>query len=87
MGRRNRRRIDRAHDGLGRRPVSGQLGFRRGGWLHQPIKIEERQEFGGLKTEQVKRLARVFPAAVFWQSGQTKVAGWHRCVELRMIPT
>jgi putative oxidoreductase len=21
--------------------------------------------------------ARVFPAAVFWQSGQTKVAGWH----------
>ena len=22
--------------------------------------------------------ARVFPAAVFWQSGQTKVAGWHQ---------
>ena len=21
--------------------------------------------------------ARVFPAAVFWQSGQTKIAGWH----------
>ena len=21
--------------------------------------------------------ARIFPAAVFWQSGQTKVAGWH----------
>jgi putative oxidoreductase len=21
--------------------------------------------------------ARVFPAAIFWQSGQTKVAGWH----------
>ena len=21
--------------------------------------------------------ARVFPAAVFWQSGETKVAGWH----------
>jgi putative oxidoreductase len=21
--------------------------------------------------------ARVFPAAVFWQSGQTKVEGWH----------
>src|SRR5262245_7958911 len=21
--------------------------------------------------------ARVFPAAVFWQSGQTKVTGWH----------
>jgi putative oxidoreductase len=21
--------------------------------------------------------ARVFPAAIFWQSGQTKIAGWH----------
>ena len=21
--------------------------------------------------------ARIFPAAVFWQSGQTKIAGWH----------
>jgi putative oxidoreductase len=21
--------------------------------------------------------ARIFPAAVFWQSGETKVAGWH----------
>ncbi len=21
--------------------------------------------------------ARMFPAAVFWQSGQTKIAGWH----------
>src|SRR5438309_8877380 len=21
--------------------------------------------------------ARIFPAAVFWQSGQTKVVGWH----------
>ena len=42
MGRRNRRRIGRAHDGLGRRPVAGQLGFRRDSWLHQPIEIEEK---------------------------------------------
>jgi putative tryptophan/tyrosine transport system substrate-binding protein len=42
LGRRNRRRIGRAHDGLGRWLVSGQLGFRRDGWLHQPIEIEEK---------------------------------------------
>ena len=47
MGRRNRWRIGKAHDGLGRRPVSGQLGFRRDGWLHQPIEIEEKPHVRG----------------------------------------
>ena len=32
---------------------------------------------GGIPNWFIALAARVFPAAVFWQSGETKTAGWH----------
>ncbi|MFL6827472.1 MAG: hypothetical protein ACJ8E2_13525, partial [Bradyrhizobium sp.] len=33
--------------------------------------------FGRIPYWCIALAARLFPAAVFWQSGETKVAGWH----------
>jgi len=44
-----------------------------------PARIVERviATLDGIPYWFIALAARIFPAAVFWQSGQTKVAGWH----------
>ena len=44
-----------------------------------PVRIVERTiaTLDGIPYWFIAIAARVFPAAVFWQSGETKVAGWH----------
>ena len=44
-----------------------------------PVRIVERTiaTLDGIPYWFIALAARVFPAAVFWQSGQTKVSGWH----------
>jgi putative oxidoreductase len=41
-------------------------------WLRRAIAAMDRTPYW-----LIALAARVFPAAVFWQSGETKVAGWH----------
>jgi putative oxidoreductase len=44
-----------------------------------PVRIVERTiaTLDGIPYWCIALAARIFPAAVFWQSGQTKVVGWH----------
>jgi putative oxidoreductase len=44
-----------------------------------PVRIVQRAiaTLDGIPYWFIALAARIFPAAVFWQSGQTKVAGWH----------
>jgi len=44
-----------------------------------PVRIVERTiaTLDGIPYWFIALAARVFPAAVFWQSGETKVVGWH----------
>jgi putative oxidoreductase len=44
-----------------------------------PARIVERSitTMDGIPYWFIALAARIFPAAVFWQSGETKVAGWH----------
>jgi len=44
-----------------------------------PTRIVERMiaTLDGIPYWFIALAARIFPAAVFWQSGETKVAGWH----------
>ncbi len=44
-----------------------------------PVRIIQRviAALGCIPYWSIALAARIFPAAVFWQSGETKVAGWH----------
>lgn len=52
-------------------PAKPSAGHRLSGLVQRAIETMERIPYGVLGLS-----ARVFPAAVFWQSGQTKVDGW-----------
>jgi putative oxidoreductase len=56
-------------------PMSSAVAQVRSG----PARIVERTTaaLDGIPYWSIALAARVFPAAVFWQSGETKVAGWH----------
>jgi putative oxidoreductase len=53
-------------------PAAAHLGSAPGRIIQQAIAALDRIPYWFIALA-----ARIFPAAVFWQSGETKVAGWH----------
>ncbi|WP_428032818.1 DoxX family protein [Ancylobacter sp.] len=56
-------------------PSTMPAGTRASGLVATALRLRDRLD--GIPMSLVTLCARIFPAAVFWQSGQTKVEGWH----------
>ena len=57
----------------GMRPIGARGAFSPAVIIQRMMDALDRKPYG-----LIALAARLFPAAVFWQSGQTKVAGWHK---------